>query len=369
MVVQLTKQAVVLLYFLSSLILFALCVRPVTQEDENETTKLLLKRKKLSFSVRQNNSSSFRILQLTDLHLGEDAWTDWGPEQDVKTYNVLRKIIPMEMPDLIILGGDQLTGNNVDANATAYYDRLAAFLESFQVPYALIFGNHDDADREVGLANRTTIKYPAKTTRTQLLRSTQRYAHSLSEEGPTNVFGVSNYVLPVYDDNDDKVKLQVMLLDSGGGSLPQQIVESQLLQWYQSQRLLGFDAVAFQHIPTREFHYHDTTCTGFDGDHGIAALEHDPMQEVSTLMTQDPKLHFLAVGHNHGNSYCCPATSKSSLHVCFGRHSGYGGYGKKEWGKGGRVYDILLTPHAAVEWKSWVRLESGDIVDEYNPSI
>jgi DNA repair exonuclease SbcCD nuclease subunit len=51
-----------------------------------------------------------------------------------------------------------VTSNVLDVNATAYYDRIAELLEAFQIPYALIFGNHDDVDREVGLATGTTIK-------------------------------------------------------------------------------------------------------------------------------------------------------------------------------------------------------------------
>jgi hypothetical protein len=302
-----------------------------------------------------NKERSFKILQLTDLHLGEDPDTDWAPAADQKTFSLLRKLIKVENPDLIVLGGDQLTGNNVDENATVYYDLLADLLESFSIPYALIFGNHDDMDLEVRLPNDSLVIKPAKTSRRQLLRSDQRHAHSLVQEGPSHVFGVSNYMLSVYQ--GDNVKLQVVLLDSGGGSLPQEIVQSQL-DWYQSQRLAGVDAVAFQHIPTHQFQFaNNKTCKGYKGE-DITPLESDPVGEVSVL-----DVHFLAVGHNHGNSYCCPRSD--NLHVCFGRHSGYGGYG--HWDKGGRVFEIMALDDNAVEWRSWVRMESGHVMDEYNP--
>ena len=32
----------------------------------------------------------FTILQLADIHLGENAWEDWGPEQDRKTFGRYR---------------------------------------------------------------------------------------------------------------------------------------------------------------------------------------------------------------------------------------------------------------------------------------
>lgn len=31
------------------------------------------------------------------------------------------------------------------------------------------------------------------------------------------------------------------------------------------------------------------------------------------------------VGHDHGNDWCCP---HGTMIVCFGRHTGYGGYGR-----------------------------------------
>ena len=31
------------------------------------------------------------------------------------------------------------------------------------------------------------------------------------------------------------------------------------------------------------------------------------------------------VGHDHGNDWCCPF---SEMLVCYGRHTGYGGYGR-----------------------------------------
>jgi len=164
------------------------------------------------------------------------------------------------------------------------------------------------------------------------------------------------------------------------------------MEWYQKQRLHHVDAVAFQHIPTEQFRVSSNNhCWGYNGERGIAPLRVDNVHEIEYLIHSDPRLHFLAVGHNHGNSYCCPAvattantsstivsnedddgsgssSSSSNLHVCFGRHSGYGGYGRKYWVKGARVYEIALQEDDhSVEWRSWVRLETDFVVDQYEP--
>jgi hypothetical protein len=61
-------------------------------------------------------------------------------------------------------------------------------------------------------------------------------------------------------------------------------------------------------------------------------------------------------GHDHGNDWCMPHSgSGRTLFACFGRHTGYGGYG--HWMRGSR--QILLGIDGEVD--TWVRLEDGDV--------
>jgi hypothetical protein len=46
---------------------------------------------------------TFQIMQITDIHLGEAEYTDWGPEQDRKTMKLLNQMFEYEKPDLIVL--------------------------------------------------------------------------------------------------------------------------------------------------------------------------------------------------------------------------------------------------------------------------
>jgi predicted MPP superfamily phosphohydrolase len=317
-----------------------------------------------------DHSYVFHILQIADIHLGENSWTNWGPEQDRKTWIALDRLILSERPDLIVLSGDQITANNVDANATAYYLQLGHSLNTFGIPWALIFGNHDDAPFEKGDANGT--RYPAKTSRRKLLEAHRDFDLSLTLPGPESVTGVTNYWLDIFlpdiDDDDDKqrakVAARVLLLDSGGGTLTEQIDTTQL-DWYLDTRPLDLNTpvVAFQHIPSsvQDFAFESTQCKGLQDD-GIAGLDNDA--GIVEALSDAENVHFLAVGHNHGNDYCCRHTP--SLHLCFGRHSGYGGYGR--WDRGARVYQLRLNQTGGwTGWKSWVRMESGEVVDEYDP--
>jgi len=64
------------------------------------------------------------------------------------------------------------------------------------------------------------------------------------------------------------------------------------------------------------------------------------------------------VGHNHGNDYC---TDYKGVQLCFGRHSGYGGYGDDI--RGARVIQLFEGIH---NFKTWVRLEDGSLAN--NPA-
>lgn len=85
-----------------------------------------------------------------------------------------------------------------------------------------------------------------------------------------------------------------------------------------------------------------------------------------TALLETEGLMALFSGHDHGNDWCFKWDSKlpgmsltgNGLHVCFGRHTGYGGYGT--WTRGSR--QILLREEGLEDTNStetWIRLEDG----------
>lgn len=332
----------------------------------------------LSFQERQPGHKSFKIVQITDIHLGEAENLDWGPLQDVHTWHVLDSVLKAEAPiDLLVLGGDQLTANNCEKNATAYYQELGDFLSNFGVPWALIFGNHDDTAYEPPNHGE---RIPAKYSRRDLLEVDQAFPLSLTQSGPRTIDGTSNYVLDIYDGSPgEMVAAQVLLLDSGGGSIPSIISDSQI-SWVKEQiSQSSVPAVAFQHIPTEAHRYaNDGRCQGLHDD-GFNPVDYDG--GIVEALSETGRFFFLGVGHDHGMGYCCKYGGEGErdqdsggMHVCFGRHSGYGGYG--HWERGCRIYELSFDAEnrmedsqtsktASMRWKSWVRLERGDIVDEF----
>lgn len=59
----------------------------------------LPREKPLCFS----KESAFKIALFADLHYGENAWTDWGPAQDVNSDRVMSTVLDQETPGIASL--------------------------------------------------------------------------------------------------------------------------------------------------------------------------------------------------------------------------------------------------------------------------
>jgi metallophosphoesterase superfamily enzyme len=98
------------------------------------------------------------ILHLTDMQIidssqqrsaerlgGSDSYQTkyWSPEnKDIRCYDFLRDIITNTNPDLILITGDLVYGE-FDDNGQNFLE-LVKFMESFNIPWAPVFGNHDN---------------------------------------------------------------------------------------------------------------------------------------------------------------------------------------------------------------------------------
>ena len=110
---------------------------------------------KVDFIVSVPADRQAVILQLTDTQiidasqcrtpdrLGASQKEIWGADKkDALCYNYLREIITETKPDLILLTGDIIYGE-FDDNGSVFLE-FVAFMESFCIPWAPVFGNHDN---------------------------------------------------------------------------------------------------------------------------------------------------------------------------------------------------------------------------------
>lgn len=365
-------------------------------------------------------ASLYRVVQFADLHFGEAENLWWGPAQDVNSTRVMRNVLAAEKPsgvDLVIFSGDQITGNNVLDNATAYIPLVVGETVAANIQFAWVYGNHDDAPLDPpsrasagvrGAASRA--RRLSTTTRRQLLAAERAAFPALSltcapglapPAGPpcpeSLAPAVSNYLVLL--PNASAPRAVLAFLDSGGGSYEEALLPG-VTAWLEAALAAvtaahgALPVIVFVHIPAPEY------ATAFPGAPGACAgLADDGItptvgpNALLDVLARAGGARMVNVGHDHGNAWCCeyapaaasstsrarsaPAREKSAprsasgaalspaapadvISLCYGRHSGWGGYG--DWDRGARVIELSLyneTARGGVGIFTYIRMEDG----------
>lgn len=109
----------------------------------------------VDFVIHAEEGKEFRILQLTDIQLRDDStcrfpdklnFTDDTPLTEEELYQdsfrYIEELVERTKPDLIIMTGDNVAGY-LDHNGFCF-SKLVAFMDSLEIPWAPVFGNHDN---------------------------------------------------------------------------------------------------------------------------------------------------------------------------------------------------------------------------------
>ncbi|KAK9671122.1 hypothetical protein RND81_12G008200 [Saponaria officinalis] len=183
--------------------------------------------------------------------------------------------------DLVVYLGDVITANNIaTTNASVYWEMAISPTRERNIPWASVFGNHDDAPFEWPLdwfsqSNVPPLNCPSTistssvgeddcsfkgTTRLELMSNEiDSNKLSFSRKGPRNLWpGVSNYVLNISSSNNSQRPVAYLyFLDSGGGSYPEVISNAQAKWFSRTSREINPDArvpeIVFWHIPSRAY--------------------------------------------------------------------------------------------------------------------
>ncbi|KAI9647673.1 hypothetical protein NHQ30_004058 [Ciborinia camelliae] len=331
--------------------------------------------------LRLNSENEFQITIFADLHYGEEE-NGWGIDQDVNSSRVIRDVISHEKSDLAIFNGDLITGENTFLeNSTRYMDKWAS-----------IYGNHD-------------TQY--NLSREALFLADSKYSLSYTRHSPPGIDGVTNYYLPIYPSLNSKsspnaqnpeTPLAILyFFDSQGGapfqapSTPNPIpdyVTPSIVSWFLTTRSYlsskygdGIPSLAFVHIPPSSFlELQSEVLTdpdvslpnypGLNADLPLAA-EGDGVQDIpfKRALVSTKGLHSVHSGHDHGDAWCgdwpvngtAPGREEGKgPFLCFGKHSGYGGYGN--WNRGARILKLGFGKEGEMDVETWIRMEGGGVV-------
>lgn len=146
-------------------------------------------------TINKNKDEDFVILTLSDIQLCD--------LEDFFHFNVIKKeikyLVKETKPNLIVLMGDQTWSNE---NLFSL-KRLIKLLDSFKIPYAPIFGNHDygnEYNSAVASNNYCSELY-------------EKAKYSLFDRGPSNIDTLGNYFINIIEDG--KIFKTLCFLDSG----------------------------------------------------------------------------------------------------------------------------------------------------------
>ncbi|KIX92149.1 uncharacterized protein Z520_12142 [Fonsecaea multimorphosa CBS 102226] len=284
---------------------------------------------------RIRKDGKFKIMQAADLHLatGLGICRHALPEgqeceADPRTLDFLARMIEDEKPDFVVLTGDQVNGDTAPDAQTAIF-KYSEMFARHKIPYAGIFGNHDDE----GNLNRA-----------ESMAIMDGLPYSLSTAGPEDVDGVGNYVVEILGrGSTSHSALTLYMLDTHSYSPDEQhyhgydwLKQSQI-DWFKStsQSLkrkhkeythIHMD-LAFIHIPLPEYRNPDNLAW-------VGNWTEPPTAPAYNSNFKDALVeeHILLVscGHDHVNDYCLPANNKekkAALWMCYGGGAGFGGYG------------------------------------------
>ncbi|KAL6916401.1 hypothetical protein ACHAPO_007450 [Fusarium lateritium] len=338
--------------------------------------------------LRFSEDGTFQICVFSDLHFAEDA-SSIGPEKDARSAQVMADVIDAESPDLVVLNGDLINGESTYShNSTHYIDQIVAPMVDRNLTWASTYGNHDHNRNING---------------TGMLEREQMWPGSRTDSMvPGSDAGTTNYYLPVYGSDCSSnctPELILWFFDSRGGfyyqsSAQPNWVHKSVVEWFNDTNAdlveeygKEIPSLAFTHIPVyaslqlqkesgvnknNQPGINDETVIqqgdGWCGDEkgGCSYGEQDiPLMQA---LVSTPGVIGLFSGHDHANSWCYKWDSKvgdmelegNGINLCYGQHTGYGGYG--DWIRGGRQIVVTQEGLKNNEIDSHIRLESKDVV-------
>ncbi len=190
--------------------------------------------------LRFNKNGTFKILVLADVQ------DDYPMEKAMISF--VKEAVDYAKPDLVVFCGDNIMTNDVRA-----YEELLTPLVERNIPFSLVFGNHDPEVADFPLEEQ--------------LAEYQKYEGCLAFDADPALHGCGNHNLTILGSKGNDVAFNLWFMDSGtslhdaeGEWLGYDWVREDQIKWYQETR----DALAqenggevvpsimFQHIIPKE---------------------------------------------------------------------------------------------------------------------
>lgn len=197
-----------------------------------------------------------KIMVFSDIHLGYlnnlSSKLGMHTKQDEKALSVIRKAVEQENPSLLIFLGDNIEGRDSGKEFRKFCDTI----DSFGIPWTLVFGNHDGDAAIYGGSD----DYWLKADKAKMANIAEDYQNSLFRSGfsllyDNGLYSVGNDIINVYI--NDKLIYNLVLMDSNS-YLPvdyeYDYIREEQVAWYDwATKGNDIPNMVFMHLPIAQY--------------------------------------------------------------------------------------------------------------------
>ena len=285
-------------------------------------------------SLKFRNDGTFKIVQITDMHI------DLQSGQSDVCFQLIKNAVKEEKPDLIVFTGDLIT----ESNPRKTWEYFIEYLENEKVCWTMVFGNHD---HEQGMTHK------------EIFEMVNQASHCLISVG--DVKGWGNFVLPVKGAQSDTTALELYFFDSHahceeynvGGY---QWIDFSQINWFIRESSLGqCFSLVFLHIPLPEYNY---VLEGkVIGEKGEEVCSPRLNSGLFTALKESGKVLGVFAGHDHENDYI-------ALYYDIALAYGRVGAGKNAYGSLMPGMRVIILNEGDKSFDTYVRLNNGEILNK-----
>ncbi len=295
-----------------------------------------------SVTLQKTVPGAFKVLMFTDMHL------DGKNKTSYTTVDRMVKSIQKEKPDLVLLGGDNVTSGKNEKRS----HQLAQIFENLDVYWGGVLGNHEGD-------NKFSV------TRSEMVDIFSSYDHCVMRPGPADVDGDCNYAIHLLDSDGTHIQT-VFCLDTFDEISEERQAELTLfdkrtaydgahenqVEWYRAKaealkETWGEDSksVLLVHIPLHEYDVAIESETPLYGEkrEDICSTAYD--NGLFKAIKDEGVTQAVFCGHDHLNNF---GVLHDSVILSYIEPSGYGAYGmgkrgapESEWLQGYTELQIL----------------------------
>lgn len=212
--------------------------------------------------LKFNKDGKFRILHITDIHeVDPEMDDDPNPEIPItcslETVNVIKESIERAKPDLVVFGGDNISGYWQEFTydyVEKTIDKITKPLRDKNIPFAIVFGNHDSEIQ--------------KFFREFQMLCYLRYDNFIGTFNAEEMHGCGNCNIVVKGSKSEKAAFNIWLMDSNDYPHDEtgkrvdgyDHLHKDQLDWYErtAEKLkaengdIPLPSILFQHIPVQQ---------------------------------------------------------------------------------------------------------------------